>query len=709
MTASEMTPPEAATTVLLFGDATESWVDGLDQLYKQAASTPWLSAFLDDLTEAIRLEARAANLDRALRNNLGHFSTLLELGDKYRHESEQYGLIRALLLHTVRAGNLLQWAKREPSLLASDSQTELLGISGGLLTLSALAVSDDFDSLYSALLEIGRLVFKVARVASVRSRAIEDRSGTWGWAVLGIAAEDLRKGLAQYQDSIGIPSAKCAKVGVVGSGWSTVIGPPSVLERVMNEAPALKSLPKNALDIRALQHTLDTLSTDDVNYMVGKDSSLLERTITRANLNIWGMDEQNKYSNFGELFRAICWQVLASPLDITKVVAEMDAQCESTQNVRIIQVGSCSHTPYITSVMKASEKQVSVLDQKSLLESESSDQPLKSGRIAIVGASGRGPGSNNIDEFWDLIMKKRDMCSEVPKERFDIDEFYCEAHERGDTRCKMTTKYGCFMDNPGHFDSRFFHISPREALLMDPNHRQFLMSSYEALENAGYSDGQTRDMDPNRIAAFFAQATDDWHKHTHPSLGCDSYTLQGIQRAFGAGRVAFSFNWEGPTYAFDAACAGTTAGIHLAAQSLLSKDIDMAVSGAANILSWPHSFTCLSDSGILSDTGNCKPFRDDADGYCRGDFTGAVVLKRLEDAVAHNDNILGVIAASGRNHSGNSTSITTSDAGAQERLFRKVLRNAQATPDDVGYVEMHGTGTQTGKISQATTRIPAMC
>lgn len=122
----------------------------------------------------------------------------------------------------------------------------------------------------------------------------------------------------------------------------------------------------------------------------------------------------------------------------------------------------------------------------------------------------------------------------------------------------------------------------------------------------------------------------------------------------------------------------------------------MAVSGAANILSWPHSFTCLDDSGILSATGNCKPFRDDADGYCRGDFTGAVVLKRLEDAVEHNDNILGVVAASGRNHSGNSTSITTSDAGAQERLFRKVLRNAQATPDDVGYVEMHGTGTQTG-------------
>lgn len=122
----------------------------------------------------------------------------------------------------------------------------------------------------------------------------------------------------------------------------------------------------------------------------------------------------------------------------------------------------------------------------------------------------------------------------------------------------------------------------------------------------------------------------------------------------------------------------------------------MAVAGAANILSTPHSFTSLSDSGVLSDTGNCKTFRDDADGYCRGDFVGAVVLKRLEDAVAHNDNILAVVAASGRNHSGNSTSITTSDAHAQERLFRKVMRNAQVSPDDISYIEMHGTGTQIG-------------
>ena len=196
-------------------------------------------------------------------------------------------------------------------------------------------------------------------------------------------------------------------------------------------------------------------------------------------------------------------------------------------------------------------------------------------------------------------------------------------------------------------------------------------------------------------ARFYAPFSNIRILSCQPSIVFQNWELT-FSSCSGPGRLAWQFKWEGPTYSLDSACAGTTAAIHLAGMSLLAKDIDMAVAGAANILSTPHSFTSLSDSGVLSDTGNCKTFRDDADGYCRGDFVGAVVLKRLEDAIAHNDNILAVMAASGRNHSGNSTSITTSDAHAQERLFRKVLRKAQVSPDDISYIEMHGTGTQIG-------------
>ena len=135
---------------------------------------------------------------------------------------------------------------------------------------------------------------------------------------------------------------------------------------------------------------------------------------------------------------------------------------------------------------------------------------------------------------------------------------------------------------------------------------------------------------------------------------------------------------------------------------LLSIDIDMAVASATSVLSDPHFFNLLSKTNILSDTGNYKTNRDDADGYSRAEFSGAIILKRLEDVIAHNNQILTVIAVSARNHSGNSTSITASDANAQERLFEKALRNGRLAPQNVLYVEMYGMGTQVGDKTEMT-------
>lgn len=688
--------PQQTKTVLLFGDQTDSWLDGLDQVYEQAGSTPWLRLFLDDLTSAINAETRAVMLDRALQDSLGTFSTLQELGERYRHTTDELGMAHALLLHAVRAATLLQWVKREPHLLGRDGQAEWLGISGGLITLSARAISEDFDTLRDASLEVARLFVRLCKFTSVRSRAAEDAPGAWGWAVVGISPDELRKRLQEFQQSVGVPSIKRAQVGVTGAGWSTVIGPPSVLDMAMKQCPGVKSLAKNPLNIHALQHTIK-LSPADLDFIVGNNSALLDLPLCCPGMNLWGMDEPGAtYANWRDMLGAICDQVLSRPLDIPQAVGKLNAKLDGVETVRVIQIGTTSHAPYLLGGLKGPGRHVSVQDAQSLLQAPLSTSSSQAGRIAIVGMAGRGPGCDNVDEFWDLIISKQDLCQEVPKDRFDVDEYHCPNHGQGDKKCTMTTRFGCFMDRPGAFDSRFFHISPREAMLMDPGHRQFLMSTYEALETAGYSDGHARATDPTRIAAFYGQVSDDWHDQSHPSLGCDSYTLQGVQRAFGPGRIAWQFKWEGPTYSLDSACASTTSSIHLACMSLLSKDIDMAVAGAANILSFPHSFTCLSKAGVLSDTGNCKTYRDDADGYCRADFVGTVVLKRLEDAVAHNDNVLAVVVSSGRNHSGNSTSITTSDAGAQERLFRKVLRNARMQPDDVSYVEMHGTGTQVG-------------
>lgn len=507
----------------------------------------------------------------------------------------------------------------------------------------------------------------------------------------------------------GVPSSKRVKIAITGDRWSTIIGPPSVLELVFSQCSDLKRAPKNELTgIRAMQHTLD-VNEADIDYVVG--NSTLLSTPLRPGYKLWalaGDDANATYSNWGHLLRAAALQTLSQRLDIAQTVGKLSAHLGTSQHIDVKMMGPSGHAPYLVNILKAGlgalARHVSVdgdlaAHAQTRIESESSlsNKGIRDGAIAVVGMSGKGPGSEDLEEFWNIVATGQDCHEEIPSDRFGMSEYYCVKHGPGGPgKCTMTCRHGCFIKNPGHFDAKFFHISPREALLMDPNHRLFLMNAYEALETAGYSAGQTKRMDPDKMAVFFGQSADDWHKVSHHALGCDAYTMQSIQRAFGPGRLAFQMKWEGPTYALDSACAGATSCIHLACMSLLSRDVDMAVAGATNVLSDPHSFTILSKAGVLSETGNCKTYRDDADGYCRADFSGAVVLKRLEDAIAHNDKILAVIASSARNHSGNSPSITTSDANAQERLFNKVLRNARLSPDDVSYVEMHGTGTQVG-------------
>ncbi|TLD11764.1 hypothetical protein PspLS_11650 [Pyricularia sp. CBS 133598] len=682
----------SAKVILYFGDQTDQWIDGLDFIRKEARFAPWLRTFMADACQ--KLKAEMNDCESIIKDSLGNFATLYDLAEMYRHTPDETGFANAFLIYVMRAAMLLRCIKREPHLLEnSQDGPEWLGISGGLMSLAPLAVAKDFDTLYDACIEVAGLLCRVSNFCCIRSRAVEDKSGTWGWAVLGISKEDLGSALDQYQSSVGIPPLQRAHVAVTGDRWASIIGPPSVLERCLKECPTVNGLAKNKLNIRSLQHAIP-VSDADLDYIVG-NSALVNKSLD-AQHRIWGTDHPDAtYGTLGEVLRTAVLQCVSRPLDIVEVVKGMATRLDSCDQIDIKVLGTSGHTPYLATALKKQGRAVNVHHEIGA-PNQIPDDAQTGGRIAIVGMAGRGPGSDDLDEFWSVLMDGKDMAEEITPDRFDLDEFFAAEHDHKDPKCTTTSKFGCFMNKPGNFDARFFRISPREAIFMDPGHRQFLMSSYEALENAGYSEGKSADVNPDKIGVFFGQSNDDWNGMAHHLKGCDAYTLQGAQRAFGAGRLAFHMGWEGPTYSLDSACATTSSSIHLACLSLISGDVDMAVCGAANVVAYPHSWTSLSKSGILSKTGNCKPFREDADGYCRADFVGSVVLKRLGDAVAHNDKILAVISGSGRNHSGNSPSITTSDADAQERLFNKVLANAGVLPDEISYVEMHGTGTQIG-------------
>jgi acyl transferase domain-containing protein len=251
------------------------------------------------------------------------------------------------------------------------------------------------------------------------------------------------------------------------------------------------------------------------------------------------------------------------------------------------------------------------------------------------------------------------------------------------------------------FDHRLFNMSPREVMQTDVQHRLLMTTSYEALEMAGYSPDSTLATSSHRIASYFGQTSDDWRELVFHQ-GLDIYYATGNCRAFGPGRLHNHFKWGGGSYSVDAACASSITTVSLACSALIGRECDMALAGGGSLLLSPAPFSGLSRGGFLSAHGGCQTFHDDADGYVRGEGIGVVVLKRLEDALADKDNILGVIKGFGRNYSSDATSITHPSANAQQRLYQSVLEGSGTDPNSIAYIEMHGTGTQAGDLTEMT-------
>ena len=316
--------------------------------------------------------------------------------------------------------------------------------------------------------------------------------------------------------------------------------------------------------------------------------------------------------------------------------------------------------------------------------------PLQS-NIAIVGMSCRFPGgADDTDKYWDLLASGRDVHREIPPDRFDLQSHF---DPTGQTTNATHTPWGCFVENPGLFEPSFFNMSPREAEQTDPMQRLALITAYEALEKAGFVAHKSIDM--HRVGTFYGQSSDDY-REVNSGQDIGTYWISGGCRAFGPGRINYFFGFGGPSFSCDTACSSSLATIQMACTSLWSGETDMVVAGGMNILSNPDVYAGLSKAFFLSHTGNCKTWDRGADGYCRADGVGSVVMKRLDDAIADNDNILGVVRAAATNHSAEAISITHPHAGAQSYLFRQVAGQAGLDPLDVGYVELHGTGTQAG-------------
>ncbi|KAF2464017.1 BcPKS16, polyketide synthase [Lindgomyces ingoldianus] len=312
--------------------------------------------------------------------------------------------------------------------------------------------------------------------------------------------------------------------------------------------------------------------------------------------------------------------------------------------------------------------------------------------VAVIGASARLPGARNMHELWELLSKGEDRHEELGSDRFDLYGGFRASQSGSFTKNRKF--YGNFVDGVDRFDNAFFGINAREMLNMDPQQRMLLELSYEAMECSGYTRFHVRSRgDPVGcfIGASFVEYLDN--TNAHPPT---AYTSTGTIRAFLCGRLSYYFGWSGPAEVIDTACSSSLVAINRAVKSIQAGECSMALTGGVNLMTGVNNFLDLAKAGFLSPTGQCKPFDKNADGYCRAEGAGLVVLKPLKQAELDGDRIMGVIVGAATNQGGLSNGLTVPSSDAQIKLYQSVLEQANMSPDQVTYVEAHGTGTQAG-------------
>ena len=314
--------------------------------------------------------------------------------------------------------------------------------------------------------------------------------------------------------------------------------------------------------------------------------------------------------------------------------------------------------------------------------------------IAIVGVAGRFPGAGgDVFRFGDLLVEGTDLIREVPAERWELDAFYDADPEKAG---KMYCRYGSFLKDVEMFDPRFFNITPREALNMDPQQRMMLEICWEAFESAGCAPAQMRG---SRTGVYIGVTSTEYARLLAASWTAedlDPYFLSGNALNAIAGRVSYVFDLTGPAKSMDTACSSSLTAVHEACQSLRSREVDAALAGGVNLTLLPEATLATCRTRMLSADGSCKTFDAAADGYVRGEGAGMVMLKRLSDAQANGDKILGVILGSAVNQDGGSSGLTVPNGVAQQALLRETLANAGLQPSDIQYIEAHGSGTALG-------------
>lgn len=326
-----------------------------------------------------------------------------------------------------------------------------------------------------------------------------------------------------------------------------------------------------------------------------------------------------------------------------------------------------------------------------IIENTAQKKVSQKDAVAIIGMSGSFPQAENLDEFWNNLLYGKDSIVEVPADRWDWKAIF------GDPLLKegcTNIKWGGFMDNMSHFDYSFFGISSKEAEILDPQQRLLMMHVWKAIEDAGYAPSSLAGSNTGLIIATVA--IDYAFRLDQAKQAIGGRTALGNVASVGPNRMSYLLDIHGPSETVETACSSSLVALHRGVQVIQSGESDMVIVGGINTISTAKGHVGFSQSGMLSPTGRCHSFSEDADGYVRGEGVGMLVLKSLSAAEAAGDPIHGVILGSGVNHGGKANSLTSPNPKAQSQLISSVMKKANINPQSMSFIESHGTGTRLG-------------
>jgi acyl transferase domain-containing protein/NADPH:quinone reductase-like Zn-dependent oxidoreductase/SAM-dependent methyltransferase/acyl carrier protein len=313
--------------------------------------------------------------------------------------------------------------------------------------------------------------------------------------------------------------------------------------------------------------------------------------------------------------------------------------------------------------------------------------------IAIIGIGCRFPSAPDAEALWTILTSGREVLERVPDDRYvELDD---PAAGGAEWALWLKNSRGGFLRDIDRFDAAAFGIAPREARVIDPQHRLLLETAWEALDDAGQD---MRFLAGRPVGVYVGVWGSDYESRLlrlFPNVDIAMTTGGGSYAA--SGRVSYAFGFEGPSVTIDTACSSSLVAVHAACQALRAGECELALAGGVNLILDPAVTLAYRNAGALSPDGRCKFGDASADGFVRSEGAGMLVLKTVGRALSDNDQIHAVIRASAVSHTGRTGgSLMAPGEASQLHLFETALAEARLTPSDLDYIEAHGTGTRVG-------------